>query len=120
MPNSVRTGTRGMGFGNRWANGRCLAAARPDYSIPDLEPAWGMRRGYCRGGGRGWRNMFYATGLPGWLRAGRNFMLGQNTDPGIPKQVLQNRAEILQSELDLLKKRLAEIDQRTASASVDS
>jgi hypothetical protein len=23
-----------------------------------------------RGGGRGWRNMYYATGLPGWARAG--------------------------------------------------
>ena len=29
----------------------------------------GYRNG-GRGGGRGWRNMYYATGLPGWARAG--------------------------------------------------
>jgi hypothetical protein len=37
----------------------------------------GGRRGNCagavsspgRGGGRGWRNQFYATGLTGWQRA---------------------------------------------------
>ncbi len=40
-------------------------------------PMTGSRRGFCgdqapypgRGGGRGWRNQFYATGLTGWQRA---------------------------------------------------
>ena len=40
-------------------------------------PMTGGRRGFCagaapspgRGGGRGWRNQFYATGLTGWQRA---------------------------------------------------
>ena len=40
-------------------------------------PLTGGRRGFCaggapfpgRGGGRGWRNQFYATGLTGWERA---------------------------------------------------
>jgi hypothetical protein len=31
---------------------------------------WGRGSG---GGGRGWRNWFYATGLPGWVRAGTGF-----------------------------------------------
>jgi hypothetical protein len=31
----------------------------------------GMGRGFWgRGGGRGWRHCYYATGLPGWARAG--------------------------------------------------
>jgi len=30
----------------------------------------GWRRGGGSRGGRGWRNRFYATGLPGWQRAG--------------------------------------------------
>jgi Family of unknown function (DUF5320) len=42
-------------------------------------PMTGGRRGDCagaapfprRGGGRGWRNQFYATGLTGWQRAGQ-------------------------------------------------
>jgi hypothetical protein len=39
-------------------------------------PMTGGRRGFCAGaapspsgGGRGWRNQFYATGLTGWQRA---------------------------------------------------
>ena len=40
-------------------------------------PMTGGRRGFCasaapssgRGGGRGWRNQFYATGLTGWQQA---------------------------------------------------
>jgi hypothetical protein len=40
-------------------------------------PMTGGRRGFCagaapspgRGGGRGWRNQFHATGLTGWQRA---------------------------------------------------
>jgi len=39
-------------------------------------PLTGGRRGFCagaapftgRGGGRGWRNQYYATGLTGWQR----------------------------------------------------
>ena len=52
MPN--RDGTGPMGYG----------------------PMTGGRRGFCAGaspfpggGGRGWRNQFYATGLTGWQRA---------------------------------------------------
>lgn len=53
MPGGDRTGPMGMG------------------------PMTGRGAGYCAGfsgrgrrGGRGWRNRFYATGLPGWARAG--------------------------------------------------
>ncbi len=41
--------------------------------------------------------MFYATGLPGWLRFGGN-----------DQQTLKNRADALQSELDIIKKHLSE------------
>ena len=48
------------------------------------------------GGGRGWRSMFFDTGLPGWLRFGE-------------KQALKTQAEALQSELDFIKKRLEDL-----------
>jgi Family of unknown function (DUF5320) len=43
-------------------------------------PMTGGRRGFCAGaypsagpgGGRGWRNQFYATGLTGWQRAAQD------------------------------------------------
>ncbi len=54
-------------------------------------------------GGRGWRNMFFATGLPRWMRF-------QTSDAGTEKRALKDQAEALQSELNLIKKRLNEID----------
>jgi hypothetical protein len=41
--------------------------------------------------------MFFATGLPGWMRFGG-------------KQALKTQAEALQSELDFIKKRLENIE----------
>lgn len=54
------------------------------------------------GGGRCWRHMFYATGLPGWMRFG-------HTSP-IPQQgtdALKAQAESLKQELDVINKRIA-------------
>lgn len=75
--------------------------------------AWG--RGFS-GGGRGWRNMFYATGLPGWMRfGGYAAPYGypapyQSPDPEMEKQALKNQAAALQSEMESIKKRLADIE----------
>jgi hypothetical protein len=68
------------------------------------------------GGGRGWRNMFYATGRPGWMRfGGYPAAYGYPTpylkpDADVEKQALKNQAEQLRAELDLIKKRLAEVE----------
>ena len=73
------------------------------------------------GGGRGWRHVFYATGLPGWMRFGgyaapyRYFAPYQKPDPETEKQALKSQAEALQSELDFIKKRLSEIETGTAA-----
>jgi len=78
----------------------------------------GRAMGYCAGfgrgggfggGGRGWRNRFYATGLPGWARAGFAAPY-REPDPGEEKQALARQAEALQSELDLIRKRLEKIE----------
>jgi hypothetical protein len=60
--------------------------------------------------------MFYATGLPGWMRYGGNVpAYGYpasygNSDPEIEKRALQSQADVLQSEMDFIKKRLNEIE----------
>lgn len=65
--------------------------------------------------------MFYATGLPGWMRFGGNAVSYgyptpyQNPDPEVEKQALKDQADVLQSDLDLIRKRLDEIDTRTAA-----
>jgi len=72
------------------------------------------RRGFG-GGGHGWRNMFHATGLPGWMRFGMNAASCQKSDPELEKEALRNRAETLQSEQELIKKRLGEIETGTVT-----
>jgi len=86
----------------------------------------GMRMGYGQGqgfggGGRGRRNMFYATGLPGWMRFGQgvapygHMASYQQMNPETEKQALRQQAEVLQSELVLVKKRLNDIETGTVS-----
>jgi hypothetical protein len=66
--------------------------------------------------------MFYATGQPGWMRFGGYPapygypMPFFRPDPDMEKQSLKNQAEILQAELDLIKKRLGELEAETAQA----
>lgn len=66
MPGFDGTGPRGQGAMTGGGRGYCVA------------PIGGTGRGFGRGvsagvrsGGRGWRNCFYATGLPGWMREQR-------------------------------------------------
>jgi hypothetical protein len=54
--------------------------------------------------------MFHATSLPGWMRFGGNAASYQTPDPNMEKQALKNQAEALRSELDLVKKRLEELE----------
>jgi len=71
------------------------------------------------GGGRGWRNMYYATGLPGWARYGGYaapyaYPSPYNEpDPDTQKQSLKNQADALQAQLDLVKKRLSDLETGT-------
>jgi hypothetical protein len=73
------------------------------------------------GGGCGWRHWFYATGLPGWMHFGGyaspyGYMMPyQKPDPEMEKQALKTEAEALQSELDSVKKRLEELEAKTAA-----
>jgi hypothetical protein len=63
MPRGDRTGPMGFGPMTGRGAGFCAGYTMPGYMNP--VPGQGFR-----GGGRGWRNWFYATGLPGWARAG--------------------------------------------------
>jgi hypothetical protein len=70
----------------------------------------GGGRGRGMGGGRGWRNMYYATGLPGWLRFGPFGAPYQATNPEAEKQLLKNQAGALQSQLDQIRNRLDDLE----------
>ena len=49
-------------------------------------------------------------GMPGWMRFGAQGAAPRTPDPEMEKQVLKNQAEALQSEIDVIKKRLSEIE----------
>ena len=68
------------------------------------------RGGGNRGGGFGWRNMFWNTGLPGWMRFGSYSGQQPEPDAGMEKQFLENQVEALKSQLDQMQKRLSELE----------
>ena len=127
MPRGDRTGPMGMGAMTGRGAGYCIGSGAPGYANPGPGRGYGMGFGRGRGawgrafggGGRGWRNMFYATGLPGWMRfGGYAAPYGYTTpyqqpDPELEKEALRNEAKALQSELDFIKKRLSEIETGT-------
>jgi hypothetical protein len=107
MPRGDGTGPRGMGPMTGRAAGFCAGYDVPGFGNPALGRGFGM------GGGRGWRNRFYATGIPGRMLYHRYYPPIAQTDPEMEKQLLKNQADALESELDFVKKRLSEIDTGT-------
>lgn len=77
----------------------------------------GFGRGaYGRGGGRGRRNMFYATGLTGWQRSapgnpvwgGMPQYAAQGQEPEL--NALKTQAEYFEGTLSELRKRIEELE----------
>jgi hypothetical protein len=121
MPRGDRTGPKGLGSRTGRASGYCAGYGAPGYANPMPGSGFGMglgagRGGLNRGGGRGRRNMFHATGLFGWQRFGGyavpyGYPVGyQGPDPVPEKQALKNQAAALESELAAIKKRLTEME----------
>jgi len=127
MPRGDGTGPLGKGPMTGRAAGFCAGNDIPGFSNPIPGRAMGMGFGRDRGfagrsfggGGRGRRNMFYATGMPGWMRFGGYGAYGaayRQPDPEMEKQALRSQSEALQAELDLIKKRLSEIENGAPAA----
>jgi ribosomal protein L15 len=117
MPRGDGTGPAGAGPMSGKGAGYCAGYDEPGYTTGG---GWGRGFGRGRGrgcgyaGGRGRRNIFYAAGLPGWMRFGRAGAapgrdVSATTDPEMDKKALRNQAEALQAELDLINKRLDEL-----------
>jgi len=71
MPGFDGTGPRGQGAMTGGGRGYCAVVLNGTDARPvSARGACGMPAGrQGRGGGHGYRNCFYATGLPGWMRA---------------------------------------------------
>ena len=106
MPGFDGTGPRGMGPMTGGGRGFCA------YPGGARRPFFGGSGGFGRGGGRGWRNQYYATGLPGWQRWG--FSAGNVDESASGDQErswLQDQAAMLRKNLEDIECRLAELAQ---------
>ena len=104
------------------AAGYCAGYAVPGYANPvGGQAPWRRGRG---GGGRGWRNRFYATGLTGWQRAAMGYpAFGGAVPAPVPYpgplapalsreqelDALKGQAEYFQDALEDIRKRIEEL-----------
>lgn len=107
MPGGDGTGPMGMGAMTGRAAGYCAGYAAPGFV--NRGPGRGFGRGF--GGGRGWRNMYHATGLPGWARAGAAPSYGAYPEvtPELELNGLKAQAQQMQGMLDQIQKRMDEL-----------
>jgi len=127
MPRGDGTGPAGMGPMTGRAAGYCAGYPVPGYMNPGAGRGFlGRGRGYWgRGGGCGWRNWYYATGLPGWARAGYGYPAwGGVVNPYVPYPAqfaptitaeqeldgLKQQAEYFQNALGEINKRIEQLE----------
>jgi hypothetical protein len=116
MPRGNRMGPSGMGPMTGRGMGYCAGYNVPGFANPG--PGYGLGLGWgrgWRGGGRGWRHWYYATGLPGWARysyapAWGYGPYGQPWTEAQEAEMLKNQAEALRRELDAISQRLDELE----------
>ena len=109
MPYGNRRGPLGLGPRSGRGLGYCSGYDSPGYTkpYPSMDNMM-FREGFgCFGRGRGWRNMFYLTGLPGWARYTypQPFELNDETE----KELLTNQISLLEKEVETMRKRVEEL-----------
>ena len=107
MPRGDRAGPMGMGSMTGRGAGYCNGFAVPGYAS-SVGFAGGYGCGFGRG--RGNRNMFRATGMPGWVRYGYTAYTDPNTAASDEKTFLSSQAEFLENQLQQVKKRLSNLN----------
>lgn len=104
MPRGDRTGPMGMGPMTGRGAGFCAGFAAPGFMNPGIGCGMGLGRG------RGFRRMFHFTGIPGWARLGYPAYGGVSAAGVDEKEYLNNQAEMLENQLQQVKKRLKTLD----------
>ena len=117
MPRGDGTGPAGMGPMTGRAAGYCAGYPVPGFMNPvGGRGFWG--RG--RGGGRGRRNWYYATGLPGWARAGLGYPAwggvvnphAPPAEPVAPEMTAEQELYGLKQQAEYFQNALGDINER--------
>jgi len=112
MPFGDRTGPMGMGPRTGRGAGYCSGYDRPGYA--NRWAGGGFGRGmYGRGafGGHGYRNWYYATGQPGWMRYGA-YSSAYPAPPVVPmtpeqeQEALKAQESWLQEQLEAVRNQM--------------
>ncbi len=105
-------GTGPMGQGPMTGGGRGYCAV----PLTDIRQQFVGRGFYGRGGGRGFRNCFWATGRPGWMRSQGGMYsfgsFGRMANKEDEVIFLKNQAELLKQQLEDTESRLREAESR--------
>jgi len=112
MPGFDRTGPMGMGPMTGGGGGFCT------FRNPGIGPAFSGPGSFGRGGGRGRRNRFYATGLTRWQRGAFNYpafgwggsSYGTGWTAKEEKEALKSQVTFLERELAALRDHIATLD----------
>ncbi|HOX16036.1 MAG TPA: DUF5320 domain-containing protein [Smithellaceae bacterium] len=123
MPRGNATGPMGMGPMTGRKAGYCAGNNMPGYlnNAGGLNFGMGFGRGAGfgrrggRGGGLGFRNRFVAKSLATFGGIFAAPYSDSDQGPDIEKRFLNNRVEMLQTELDAIKKRLDELTAKDQS-----
>jgi hypothetical protein len=114
MPRGDRTGPAGLGPMTGRAAGYCAGYSVPGY----MNPVWGRGffgrgRGGGFGRGRGYRNMYWATGLPGWARFGGYWPAETGVYPyGAAAPTPQQEAEALKNQVKYMQETMNGLNER--------
>ncbi len=109
MPGGNGMGPAGAGSMTGRAAGFCAGNGVPGRvrQTGGYGCGWGHSYG-CGGFGRGFRNRFFATGVPGWARFG-----GSSNGVAAERQALACQAKALRVQLDGIQQRLDLLEKNT-------
>lgn len=103
-------GTGPMGQGSITGGGRGYCAVNLSGTVARR----GAGRGFLARGGRGHRNCFYATGLPGWMRAQKGMQafggVGRDLSKEDELSMLKGQADYLKAELEAVQTRVQDLE----------
>lgn len=116
MPGGDGTGPRGLGPMTGRAAGYCAGHPVPGYMNPVFgRGAWSGGAGWFaygrgRGGGRGWRNRYYAAGMPERQGAAYGYPdYGFPPYPYYPELTPEQEKDMLEAQAEALKEELEDI-----------